>query len=105
FSRLRAIPFSVQLVPECRFLHFGSTRQLIESGLALVTEDQGRPPVSALLSINSAISGPGRIRGSHSWIEGCRITSHLELAGQNIIVGVDVEAPLALPPEACLEVL
>ena len=34
FPALSAIPFHVQIVPECRFLHFGSTRQLIESGLA-----------------------------------------------------------------------
>lgn len=105
FPALRAIPFHVQLVPACRFLHFGSTRQLIESGLALAAEDQGRPPSSTLLVVNSTIGGQGRISGSHSWVEGCRVDSRLELAGQNVITGVDVDAPLALPPEACLEVL
>ena len=105
FPALRAIPIHVQLVPACRFLHFGSTRQLIESGLALVAEDQGRPASSTLLVLDSTVSGQGRIRGTRSWLEGCRITALLELAGQNVIAGVDVDATLALPPEACLEVL
>ena len=99
FPALRAIPFHVQLVPACRFLHFGSTRQLIESGLALAA------PSSTLLVVNSIVSGPGRVSGAHSWVEGCRITSLLELSGKNVIAGVDVDEPLALPPEACLEVL
>ena len=105
FPALRAIPFHVQLVPACRFLHFGSTRQLIESGLALVAEEQDRPASSTLLVLDSAVSGQGRICGTRSWLEGCRITSLLELSGQNLIAGVDVDATLALPPEACLEVL
>jgi fucokinase len=105
FPALRAIPFHVQLVPACRFLHFGSTRQLIESGLALVAEEQDRPASSTLLVLDSAVSGQGRICGTRSWLEGCRITSLLELSGQNVIAGVDVDATLALPPEACLEVL
>jgi fucokinase len=102
---LRAIPFHVQLVPECRFLHFGSTRQLIESGLALAAEDRSLPPTSTLLMVNSTVGGQGRIAGTHSWMEGCHVTSLLELSGQNVITGVDVESPLTLPPEACLEVL
>jgi fucokinase len=99
FPALNAIPFHVQLVPACRFLHFGSTRQLIESGLELAA------PSSTLLVVNSTVSGQGRVSGAHSWVEGCRITSRLELSGQNVIAGVDVESPLALPYAACLEVL
>jgi fucokinase len=105
FPALQAVPLHVQLVPACRFLHFGSTRQLIESGLALAEEEHGSRPVSTLLEVNSLVSGAGRVSGAHSWVEGCRITSHLELSGWNVIAGVDVESPLALPPEACLEVL
>ena len=104
FQWLRRIPFSVQIVPECRFLHFGSTRQLIESGLALM-EAEGHTQSSTLLVVNSTITGPGRIRGAHSWIEGCRVASLLDLSGQNVIAGVDVGAPLTLPPEACLEIV
>ena len=58
FPHLRALPFAVELVPECRFLHFGSTRQLVESGLALVTEDEGATP-SSVLRVNSVLEGKG----------------------------------------------
>jgi fucokinase len=105
FPALHAIPFHVQVVPACRFLHFGSTKQLIESGLALIEEEQGRPPVSTLLVVNSTVGERGRVSGNHAWLEGCRITAPLELGGQNVVAGVDVDAPLALPADACLEVL
>jgi fucokinase len=105
YPALGAIPFYVQLVPECRFLHFGSTRQLIESGLALVAGERVGQPSSTLLLVNSTVSGQGRVAGSHTWLEGCRITAPIELAGQNAMIGVDVDAPLKLPPEACLDVL
>jgi hypothetical protein len=105
FPALKAIPLHVQLVPSCRFLHFGSTRQLIESGLALVAEDLGRPASSTVLVVDSTVGGQGRISGVSSWIEGCRITAPLVLRGQNVIAGVDVDAALKLPAEACLEVV
>jgi fucokinase len=104
FPALNAIPFHVQLVPACQFLHFGSTRQLIESGLALAAEDGSLPRSSTLLVVNSRVSGQGRVSGAHSWVEACRVTSPLELSG-NVIAGVDVDEPLVLPREACLEVL
>jgi fucokinase len=94
---LRNIPFHVSLLPDCRFLHFGSTRQLIESGLALVNQHPD------ILILNSTVRST--ITGSHSWIEGCRITAPLQLGGSNVIAGVDIEEPLALPPEGCLDVL
>ena len=105
FPALHSIPFHVELVPACRFLHFGSTRQLIESGLALAEEDRSLASGSTLLTVNSMIGGNGRIAGAQSWVEGCRVTALLELSGQNVIAGVDVDSPLALPLEACLEVL
>ena len=104
FPALHAIPFHVQLVPACRFLHFGSTRQLIESGLALAAEDGSLPPSSTLLLVNSIVGGQGQVSGAHSWVEACRITSRVELSG-NVIAGVDVDEPLVLPREVCLEVL
>ena len=105
FPALRAIPFHTEIVPACLFLHFGSSRQLIESGLALVAEEAGRPPSSTLLSVNSRITAGGGVQGRNSWMEGCRVGSSLELQGENVIAGVDVSEPLSLPPRACLEVL
>ncbi len=99
FPALNRIPLHVQLVPSCRFLHFGSTHQLIESGLALTAQDHG------LLVVNSHIAPPDAVRGSDSWVEACRISAHVQLGGKNVLVGVDVDEPLSLPPGACLEVL
>ena len=99
YPALRGIPFHVQLVPDSRFLHFGSTRQLVESGLALVEQDRGT------LAINNSMSGGATITGDDSWVEGCRLRAPLELAGWNVVVGVDVDEPLRLPREACLDVL
>ena len=103
FPALRRIRFNVELVPECRFLHFGSTRQLIESGLALLS-GEGTPP-SGLLQVNCAVEGAGSITGADSWVEGCRIAAPLALSRRNVVIGVDVQHPLALPAGACLDVL
>jgi fucokinase len=99
YPALRRIPFHVQLVPDGSFLHFGSTRQLVESGLALVDQAQG------MLAIDNSMAGGAAITGDNSWVEGCRLRAPLELAGWNVVVGVDVDEPLRLPQEACLDVL
>jgi fucokinase len=96
-SALREIRFHVSLLPDCRFLHFGSTRQLIESGLALERQN------SDLLILNSNVGAS--VSGSRSWIEACRIAAPVHLAGSNVVVGADIDQPLQLPPEACLDIL
>jgi fucokinase len=109
FPALNHVPLHVEIVPSCRFLHFGSTRQLIESGMALVAEDRGAAffphPSPTVLAVNCRVAPPARIVGGDAWIEACRIEADLELAGGNVLVGLDVDAPLALPRGACLEVL
>ena len=98
YSALRKIPFHVQMVPSCRFLHFGSTRQLIESGVALA-------PDSSVLDVNNIFLSDGLVTGQDSWIEGCRVRAALVLGGLNVLAGVEVDTPLSLPREACLEVI
>jgi fucokinase len=105
FPALHAIPFHVAVVAECRFLHFGSSRQLIESGLELLSLETGAPPASTVLTVNCAVTPPGLIRGRTSWVEGCRVHAALDLEGRNLVAGVDVETPLSLPSGASLEVL
>ncbi len=97
---LNRIPLHVQVVPSCRFLHFGSTRQLIESGQALAGDG-----AASVLSVNNCVAPAARIDARDAWVEGCRISADLQLAGQNVLVGVDVDTPLSLPLGACLEVL
>jgi fucokinase len=109
FPALNHVPLHVEIVPSCRFLHFGSTRQLIESGLTLVAEDCGAtffPQASpTVLAVNCRIAPPARINGGDAWIEACRIEADVTLAGENVLVGFDVDAPLALPRGACVDVL
>jgi fucokinase len=105
FPALREIPFHVQILPRCGFLHFGSTRQLAAGGRALLAQDQGMAPAITTLLVNNALQGDGSVAGADAWVEGCRIAAPLEMAGRNVVVGVDVDEPLALPREACLDVL
>ena len=105
FLALRAIPLYLQTVPHCKFLHFGTTRQLITSGIELVAQDTGAPPTDGLLVLNTTLVGNGRIAGGEAWIEGCRITAPLTLGGKNAIVGADLDRPLSLPPRACLDLV
>jgi fucokinase len=105
YPALHDLSFDVELVPDFRFLHFGSTRQLIESGLELIAGDRGGRPVSTVVRANNLLSGDGCILGSDCWVEGCRIRAPLDLGGSNVIVGVDVDEPMSIPPQACLDVL
>jgi fucokinase len=105
FPALHQIPFFVELLEEARFLHFGSTRQLVESGLALLEQDGIAPPASGTLVVNSTLDGSGSVTGARSWIEGCRISAPLRLGGDNVVIGVDIDEPLDLPAGACIDVL
>ena len=105
YTVLSQTPFSVQVLPHCKFLHFGTTRQLITSGLELLEHDGQPAGPDTCLSPNNRLTGDGRILGGDSWVEGCRLAAPLKLAGQNVVVGVDVETPLELPAGACLDVI
>lgn len=103
FPELRNIPFHLQMLRQCSFLHFGSSSQLITSGEELVTLDTGVPPVSTLLTIGTEIESGGSIDGVDSWVEGCRVRAPLRLGGRNVVVGVDVFEPFELEAGACLD--
>ena len=105
FQRLSGIPFGLDLLPRCGFLHFGSTRQLITSGSDLMSIDRGTSHHHSCLQINNELVDGGITLGRSSWIEGCRISAPLDLGGDNAVVGVDVETPLKLPAGAVLDVL
>ena len=105
FRALAPVPFHLQAVPSVRFLHFGTTRQLIASGSELRQINSNAIPSATPLSLNNRLQSRGRITGSRAWIEGCRLAAPLTLAGQNVLIGVDVHQPLALPEGACLDVL
>jgi fucokinase len=105
YRDIHAIPLHMVTLSGCGFLHFGTTRQLVTSGLELHESDHGHRPPHELLLLNNRVSGAGCIEGDGSWVEGCRITAPLALAGGNVVVGADISQPLALPRETCLDLV
>jgi fucokinase len=101
FGSLRQIPFNLDILPRCKFLHFGTTHQLITSGIALLSEDSGKPAPTSLI-LNCDVQS--EITADHAWIEGCSVRNSLTLEGFNAIVGVDILEPLSLPKGACLDI-
>jgi len=101
FAALNRIPVRVQLVEPCRFLHFGTTRQLISSGRAVSRESS---QANGLVIVNCEITAAVEEKGSDAWLEACRVRAPLRLAGQNVAIGLDVAAPLDFPAGACLDV-
>ena len=100
FSQLQRIPLNLEILPRCKFLHFGTTRELITNGIALVRGDSGSAARSSLI-LNSNIEN--EVSADHAWIEGCVIRGKLILEGWNAVVGVDVLEPLRLQRGACLD--
>jgi len=105
YQGLRRLPFHVHVVPRFRFLHFGTLQDLIESGKALAGAEADGPGAGAGVVINSRVGGRGNILGRNFWVEGCRIEAPLTLAGDNVVVGADIKAPLAIPGGGCLDVI
>ncbi len=105
YQRLRKVAFSVDVVPRLRFLHFGTLRELLESGRSLLSADMGGPEKGENLVINCRLSEEGAIHGKNCWIEGCLVDAPLTVAGDSVIAGIDVEEPLSVPRGVCVDVL
>jgi len=105
FHHIRGIPFHVDVLPQCDFLHFGTTRQIITSGQSLVQSEGLLSSPHESLSINNATPDSSHLRGQSSWIEGCRIRAPLTLGGNNVAVGLDIDEPLSLPASMAVDVL
>ncbi len=103
--RARGTPFFAQVLSGCRFLHFGTTRQLIISGRDLAAQQWGTAPAGRWLDMNNDLSAAGSINGANAWVEGCRIRAALGLQGDNVVVGAEIESEILLPAGACLDVL
>lgn len=105
FEGLQGIPLHAQVLQECSFLHFGTTREIIASGQELLRREARPRRRDACLSMNNQIGREAALAASDAWIEACSIAEPMTLAGSNVVVGVDVSEQLDLPPQACLDVL
>ena len=85
--RLDRVPLSTVVLPQCNFLHFGTTEQLIMSGLGLLDGSQPAhfttptPRPATTVSINNRMTAEGRILGRSGWVEGCRLAVAAEAPG------------------------
>jgi len=104
FCALHGTPFSVQVLPHCGFQHFGTSAQVITSGMELLQADCGFADFSSAVLINNKTTEGGQIIGENAWVEGCQISSQLTLKGQNLVVGIDLKRPLTLATGQCLDV-
>lgn len=105
FETLSRVPFNVQLLTHCDFLDFGSSRGILSNGARLLQEDRGVSLLRNSLDVNNEIAPSAVLQGGPAWVEGCRVASSVALGGENVVVGVDVDRPLALPARACLDVI
>jgi fucokinase / fucose-1-phosphate guanylyltransferase len=105
YETFSPIPFFVETVPTCIFLHFGTMRQLLESGADLISLDRRISNAHAPILLNSEVGPGGAVSGKDAWVEGCRVRAPLALEGENVVAGVDIGERLTLPPKACLDVL
>ncbi|MGD9346721.1 MAG: L-fucokinase, partial [Candidatus Aminicenantes bacterium] len=105
FKTMFDTPFGCQTLSRCDFLHFGSIRQVMKSGISLCEKDTGTGPKDSILSINNRISNEGLVRGHDAWIEGCSIEASVDLGGENALVGVDIDEPIVMPDKACVDVI
>ncbi len=105
FRVMAGTPFRVCVVPRCGFFHFGTLRELYETGQNLLAAETGISQAGACLSTNNEVQPGGALSGKNAWVEGCRLRAPLRLEGDNVVTGVDVDEPVELPARACLDVL
>lgn len=105
FGIVSSIPFSVDLLPHCRFLDFGVSQNLVASGRALLQLDRGGSHLRTCLDINNAYGPRGLLKGSEAWVEGCRVDAEVNLGGDNLLTGAEIGEPMELPRGACLDVV
>ncbi len=104
FDALAGTPCRVHpLAPE-GFLHFGTSADLLASGLRLARRRGLSAHPGAWLDAGNVLAGQGGVSGGPAWIEACRIHAPLRLDGDNILVGADATHPLRLPAGACVDV-
>lgn len=105
FKALSGVPFHLEAIPQARFLHFGTTRQLITSGAELRQHDTGAPDAGTPLMLDNKLIPGAAVSGTKAWVEGCRIAAPVRLGGNNVLIGVEISQSLDLPANACLDVL
>jgi galactokinase/mevalonate kinase-like predicted kinase len=106
---LAGLTTAVVALPEPTFLHFGTSRQLVESAASPGPVAGSVPPESesgcdgSRVVVNSVCEAPLDGIGT-VWIEGADVSSGWRLAGCNVVTGVsDISGSIDLASEVCLD--
>ncbi|HID23848.1 MAG TPA: hypothetical protein EYP14_15820, partial [Planctomycetaceae bacterium] len=106
YRTLRLFPFHAHVLSPCRFLHFGTTRQLVASASELLQDANGLASRRQLVVMNSRIRRDApRLNGKHAWLDSCQVNADVVFVGDNVVVGLDVERPVRLEQGQCVAVL
>ena len=99
YQSLNSTVCRVQVVKQCEFLHFGAMAEIMTSGGQFVRSESGFGSTAVQpLVMNSRIDDSKLLASGPCWIEGTSVAAELTLAGENLVVGVDVEQPLPTSP-------
>ncbi|MBI3987762.1 MAG: hypothetical protein HY343_12625, partial [Lentisphaerae bacterium] len=111
FKAIHGMPFSVCVLPHCDFFHIGTSRELLANMSTLTPTAQqygfanrhcstvhGDAMVDGAFIYNSMVETAKIRTGPGVFLEACRVNGPLELAGNNILVGLphEMRAPLRL---------
>jgi len=105
YDTIKNVSSHVHVLNKCEFLHFGSTREILASGRRLFQQEDRLGRSEICLSINNRFTNGTPIPSADAWIEGCAVGAQIDCAGQNVVVGADVDEPLEMPVSGCLDVL
>ncbi len=104
--------FRAEIVPDCAFLHLGSSRELLDR---LVRDEETRrrhkfkqhlrcsgvegSGLEGATICNTLVASQGNSAGAAALLEGCHLRAQVRLDGENILVGVPggLTAPIELP--------
>jgi hypothetical protein len=114
-ASISALSAAVVALPEARFYHFGTTRQMIESASALQNADldqsrlanPGVRPHPDVYVLNADFDFVTRSSANrHVWVENCALPAELPLATENVLTGFPEGAwDFVLEPGVCIDLV
>jgi galactokinase/mevalonate kinase-like predicted kinase len=112
---LAGLTAAVVALPEAKFHHFGTSRQMIESASALQNEQleqsslsrAGMRPHPDVYVLNADFAFARRSeRSRHVWVENCALPAELPLTTENVLTGIPEGAwDFAIEPGVCIDLV
>lgn len=101
-AELRNLKVAIVPLPGGEFYHFGTSREMISSTLAI----QNSEPQSSVFTQNAVVHYPFTPENKNIWIENSWVGEHWTLTHDNIVTGVPKnDWELRLEPGECIDVV